>query len=126
MKRKLLMIEDDEQLRLVVSRYLRRKDWEFHEAADGAEGLAKAAQLQPEIILLDIQLPDLEGWEVCRKLKADAATANIPVVMVSGNLNTAEDKARGLEVGADDFLAKPFDLTELVLRMDGILKAIGR
>lgn len=126
MKRKLLMIEDDEQVRILVGRFLKRKNWEFHSGASGAEGLEKAASLHPDVVLLDIQLPDMEGWDICLRLKADAALKDIPVVMVSGKRMDPAHKARGLEVGADDCLAKPFDLTELLLRIDNILKARGR
>lgn len=126
MKRKLLMIEDDEQVRILVSRFLKRKNWEFHCGATGTEGLEKAAALHPDVVLLDIQLPDIEGWEICRRLKADSALREIPVVMVSGTKIDPAHKARGLEVGADDCLAKPFDLTELLLRIDNILRARGK
>lgn len=126
MKRKLLIIEDDEQVRLLVSRFLRRKDWEFHSATDGREGLEMAASLRPDVLLLDVQLPDMEGWDICRKLRTDAAMRLAAVIMVSGNRLEPDDKVRCLEAGADDFLAKPFDLTELMLRIDTILKVRGR
>lgn len=126
MKRKLLIIEDDEQVRLLVARFLRRKDWEFHGTGDGREGLELAASLRPDVLLLDVQLPDMEGWDICRMLRADAAMRSAAVIMVSGNRQEPADKVRCLEAGADDFLAKPFDLTELMLRIDTILKVRGR
>lgn len=125
MKRKLLMIEDDEHIRLLIARFFKRKNWEFHEGASGAEGLKMAASVHPDVVLLDIQLPDMEGWDVCKRLKADAVLRDIPVVMVSGNRLDPAHKARGLEAGADAFLAKPFDLTELLLRINNILRAWG-
>lgn len=126
MKRKLLMIEDDEQVRLLVSRFLQRKNWDFHGAATGSEGLEKSSSLRPDIVLLDIQLPDVEGWEVCRRLKGDPALRAMPIVMVSGHRISPNDKAAGLEAGADDFLSKPFDLTELILRMEAVLQVRGK
>ena len=119
------MIEDDDQVRHVVNQFLKRKDWEFHSAPTGTEGVEKASSVRPDVVLLDVQLPDMEGWDVCRQLKADAALRAIPVVMVSGNRFGAADRVRGLEAGADDFLVKPFDLTELLLRIENILKARG-
>lgn len=126
MKKRLLIIEDDEQVRLLVARFLRRKDWEFHDAADGREGLVKAAALRPDVVLLDVQLPDMEGWDICRKLRTGASLSSAAVIMLSGKRLEPADKAKGLEAGADDFLAKPFDLTELMLRIDAILKGRGR
>ena len=87
--------------------------------------MEKASSVRPDVVLLDVQLPDMEGWDVCRQLKADAALRAIPVVMVSGNRFGAADRVRGLEAGADDFLVKPFDLTEMLLRIENILKARG-
>lgn len=126
MKRKLLIIEDDEQVRLVVRQFLKRKDWEFHGAGSGQEGLEKSSSLLPDLIVLDVQLPDMEGWDICRRLKDDPVLKAIPVIMVSGNYLDPTHKARGLEAGADDFLAKPFDMTELLLRMNAILRSRGR
>ncbi|MBI5623782.1 MAG: response regulator transcription factor [Elusimicrobia bacterium] len=124
-KRRLLMIDDDRETRRMVGRYVRHKGWEFIEAADGAEGIVAALRDSPDLILLDIQLPDLEGWEVCRRLKAESLPEPIPIMMVSGARFSPEDKAHGLEIGADDYLSKPFDLSELWLRVEAILKARG-
>jgi len=125
MKRALLMIEDDEQVRHVMRLALKRSEWDFHGAPTGAAGLETAAKAAPSLILLDIELPDMQGFEVCRRLKADAATASIPVIMVSGTRLSPEEKARGLEAGADDFLAKPFNVSELLLRIGNILRVQG-
>jgi len=120
---KILMIEDDIEVRRLVGRSARRRAWEFHEAGTAAEGLTRARESKPDIILLDIQLPDGEGWDVCASLKRDALLARIPIVMVSGRRMLPEDKARGIAAGADDYLAKPFDPSELWLRIEAILKA---
>lgn len=126
MKRRLLMIEDDDQVSLVVGNFLKRQDWDFHAAGNGRDGIAAAAQLKPDVVLLDVQLPDMEGWDICKSLKRNPALAATPIVMVSGNRIDPESKAKGIEAGADDFLSKPFDLLELQLRIEGILKARGR
>lgn len=124
--RKLVMIEDDEQISLLVGRFLKRKSWDFHSAGTGSEGLEKSSSVRPDIVLLDINLPDTEGWDVCRRLRADPVLSETPVIMLSGHRLTPNDKARGLEAGADDFLSKPFNLTELSLRMEAILKVRGK
>ena len=113
MKRKLLMIEDDGQVCLVVRQFLKRKNWEFHSAATGTEGLEKASSVHPDVVLLDIQLPDMDGWDVCRKLKGGAALRAIPVVMISGTW-TAEERARASTLGIARLHAKPVDLARLV------------
>ena len=126
MKRTLLMIDDDEQVVYAVSKFLKRKNWDFHSALTGAEGLKKASSLRPDVVLLDVQLPDIEGWEICRRLKSDAALSGVSVVMVSGVRLGPADKAYGLEAGADDSLGKPFNLTELMLRLDAIMRIKGK
>lgn len=126
MKRVMLMIDDDEQVVYAVSRFLKRKDWDFYGAFTGTEGLKKASELHPDVVLLDVQLPDMEGWEICRRLKSDAALSGVSVVMVSGARLNPPDKALGLQSGADDFLGKPFNLTELLLRLDAIMRIKGK
>lgn len=126
MKRKLLIIDDDEQVHLLVSRFLKRKNWDYSGASTGAEGLAKSSSLRPDIVLLDIELPDVEGWEVCSRLKSDPALNATPVFMVSGHRLSPDDKVAGIKAGADDFLSKPFNLTELLLRMEAVLKVRGK
>lgn len=126
MKRTMLMIDDDEQIVYAVSRFLKRKDWDFHSALRGKEGLEKAAALKPDVVLLDVQLPDMEGWDICRTLKKDPALNGVTIVMVSGVMLTPTDKAFGLEAGADDFMGKPFNITELLLRLDAIMRTKGK
>ncbi|MBI4424024.1 MAG: response regulator [Elusimicrobia bacterium] len=117
MPMKLLMIEDDKDVRGLVARTAKRRRWEFHEAGTVQDGLASAAELGPDVILLDVQLPDGEGWDVCAALKKDERLRAIPVLMLSGKRMRPEEKARGLELGADDYLAKPFYTSELCLRI---------
>lgn len=126
MKRTMLMIDDDQQVVYAVSRFLKRKEWDFTGVFTGKEGLEKASALHPDVVLLDVQLPDIEGWEICRSLKKNPDLSGVTVVMVSGVKLTPDDKAFGLEAGADDFLGKPFNLTELLLRLDAIMRVKGK
>lgn len=125
MTRRVMMVEDDEQVRLIVDRLLRRKGWQFRGVPTAEQAVETAASFRPDAILLDVELPGADGYEACRLLKADPDLAAIPVVMVSGTRLHPAEKARGLEAGADDFLAKPFDGTELFLRLEAILKVRG-
>lgn len=125
-KRRVFYIEDDGQVSLVVGQFFKRQKWEFHSAATGQDGLDRAAEVKPDAILLDVQLPDMEGWDICRELRRKPELASVPIIMVSGRLADPESKAKGLEAGADDFLGKPFDLTELALRIEAILRARGK
>lgn len=125
MPKKLLMIEDDPDVRTVVARVARRKRWDFHEATTVAEGLEQAGRLRPDMILLDVQLPDGDGWDLCAAMKRDAGLRAVPILMLSGKRMQPEERARGIELGADDYMAKPFDPSELWLRIEAILKAKG-
>ncbi|MFA6318616.1 MAG: response regulator transcription factor [Elusimicrobiota bacterium] len=124
-KKRFLIIDDDRDTRSMICRYVQHKGWDCGQAPDGGRGLASAMAEPPDMILLDIQLPDLEGWEVCKRLRAEPPTRSVPIIMVSGARFSPEDKAAGLELGADDFMSKPFDLAELWLRVEAILRARG-
>jgi CheY-like chemotaxis protein len=89
-------------------------------AASGAEALALAAEQPPDLVLLDILMPEMDGFEVCRRLRADPATAHLPVIMITAS--EMAQKVKGLEAGADDFVAKPFDQAELVARVRSLLR----
>lgn len=123
MPKKLLMIEDDSEVRLVVARLAKRKSWEFHGAGNAQDGLALAARVAPDFIIIDVQLPDREGWDVCRDLKKHQALGRVPILIVSGRRMSPEDQALGIQIGADDYLVKPFDASELWMRVEAILRA---
>ena len=91
-------------------------------AANGAEALAICERGECDIVLLDVMMPDMDGFEVCRRLKAGLATHHLPVVMVTA-LDQPSDRVKGLEAGADDFLTKPINKTELMLRVKSMLKS---
>jgi two-component system phosphate regulon response regulator PhoB len=92
-------------------------------ARDGRSGLDEARAAQPDAIVLDLMLPEMRGEEVCRELKADGATASVPVIMLTAKAQ-AEERVAGLELGADDYVAKPFSPRELVLRVQAVLRRL--
>ncbi|HTV02444.1 MAG TPA: response regulator, partial [Luteitalea sp.] len=118
----ILNINDDEATRYVLSRTLRRAGYEIWEASSGYEGLMLARQ-SPRLIVLDIKLPDIDGLEVCRRLKADSRTSHIPVLQTSATFVSADRKAEGLESGADGYLAQPVEPTELIATVRALLRA---
>jgi two-component system phosphate regulon response regulator PhoB len=118
MKGSLVLIVDDEKdLRSLLDFNLLRAGYRTVHASNGAEALARVGSHAPDIILLDLNLPDLPGTEVCQRLKADPATRTIPVIMLTAR-GSEVDRISGFELGADDYVAKPFSVRELVLRLD--------
>lgn len=117
MSDRILVVEDDPQLRAVLLRFLQREGYEPIPAGTGEEALARVAETQPDLILLDVMLPGaLDGFAVCRRLKEDPHTALIPVTILTGLID-AEARTRGIEAGADDFLTKPFEYPLLRARL---------
>ena len=124
-QQQLLMIEDDTRLANMVGEYLRQSGYGFTHAADGLSGLA-ALQANPiDLVILDLMLPDMEGLEVCRRIKARSATsgeqANTAVLMLTAK-GDPMDRIVGLEIGADDYLPKPFEPRELLARIRAVLR----
>lgn len=119
----ILVVDDNEQNVELLQAYLESMPVEVHAAFDGVEALAKIEEgLTPDLILLDVMMPKMSGFEVCRKLKADAATADIPVMMVTA-LNELGDIERGVEAGTDEFLSKPVNKLELLTRVKSLLSS---
>ena len=116
-----LVVDDSDDVRLVARISLSAVGFDVHEASDGAEALAMARALVPDGIVLDLVLPDLDGAEVCRLLRADPVTAGITIVMATGNAD-ADDKARAFSAGADDYIVKPYPPRELTSRMNAALR----
>ncbi len=120
---KVLIIEDDKDIGELVDYNLRQEKMVTEICRSGADGLSRARRMAPDLILLDLMLPDLGGIEVCRALKADDKTRDIPVLMMTAK-GEEIDRIVGFEVGADDYLTKPFSPREMVLRVKAILRRI--
>ena len=121
---KILVIEDEEDIADLVAFNLRRNDYEVEMAHDGLRGLASARELLPDLIVLDLMMPGMDGISLFKELQRDAATRKIPVIMLTARGQT-EDKIQGLEIGADDYMTKPFSPKELMLRVKNLLKRSG-
>ena len=121
MAQKILIVDDDLDTLQLVGTTLERQEYEILAAKDGAQAVEMAKQDKPDLILLDIMMPKMDGYEVTRRLRADAETAGIPIIMFTAKAQV-EDKVEGLEAGADDYLTKPTHPTELVARVKAILK----
>jgi diguanylate cyclase (GGDEF)-like protein len=116
-----LVIDDSPLIHSLVRVRLEDEPVEVHFADSGRAGLEKAASMQPDLILLDVDMPEMDGFEACRRLKADPGTAAIPVVFLSG-ASTAQQKVQGLDLGAVDYVTKPFDPAELRARVRAALR----
>jgi len=113
---RVLVVDDEEKNRLLLADVLRAQGYTIRTANDGMEAMQAAAEFQPETVLLDIVMPKLDGVEVCRRLKADPATASIPILLTTA-LHEHADRMRGLQAGANDFLTKPLDTREVSSRV---------
>ena len=121
---KILLIEDNEMNRDMLSRRLERKGYTVAVAVDGAEGLDKVKVEQPDLVLMDMSLPVLDGWEATRRLKADEATRRIPIIALTAHAMTSdEQKAR--EAGCDDFDTKPIELPRLLQKIEAQLQRVS-
>ena len=107
MKKKILIVEDEESLLKLESILLTSKGYDVHGVGDGQAALDALAEIKPDLVLLDIMLPEIDGFEVCRLIKENAETRHIPVVMLTAK-KSREDMARGEQVGADWYITKPF------------------
>lgn len=118
----IVLVVDDEPLgRDSLEALLFNQGFQLEYAADGAEALAKAAQFIPDVILLDVMMPDMDGFEVCRRLRSDPVLADVPVILVTA-LDDRDSRLAGIEAGADDFVTKPFDRAELRTRVGTITR----
>ncbi len=125
MNPKILVADDEPDVLSLVGSNLRRAGFEVIEVEDGEAALEKSRRLVPDLLILDLMLPHLSGLEVCRSLKADPATAGIPIIMLTAKADEI-DRVVGLELGADDYVTKPFSPRELVLRVKGMLRRTTR
>ncbi len=118
---RILVVEDEEAILEVVSQAMKRHGFEVSTANNGDSALEMAYSLHPDIIILDIMLPKMDGWEVCRRLKREDETRNIPLIMLTAR-REERDVVEGLNLGADDYIKKPFSLVELIARVKALLR----
>ena len=117
---KILLVEDNELNRDMLSRRLARRGYEVVVAVDGEQGVAAAGRESPDIILMDMGLPVIDGWEATRRLKAEAGTSAIPVIGLTAHA-MAEDRDRALEAGCDDYDTKPVEFPRLLQKIEALL-----
>jgi CheY-like chemotaxis protein len=117
----ILVVDDNAQNVELMQAYLETLNCTVHVAVDGVDALEKVPKVRPDLILLDIMMPRMSGFEVCRRLKADPKTREIPILMVTA-LNELGDIERGVESGTDDFLTKPINKLELLARVKSLLR----
>jgi two-component system phosphate regulon response regulator PhoB len=119
-----LIVDDERDLAELIDFNLKSAGFSTHVAATGEAALSSAREQRPELVLLDLMLPDMPGTEVCRQLRSEALTRDVLIVMLTAKGEEA-DRVRGFEVGADDYVTKPFSVRELVLRLKAILRRSG-
>ncbi|HEV2614360.1 MAG TPA: response regulator [Gammaproteobacteria bacterium] len=120
-KIKVLIVEDDELNSDMLSQRLKRKGYDIILAVNGEEAIQIAKKKLPHIILMDMGLPILDGWEASRQLKADAATKHIPIIALTGH-TTATDRERSIEVGCEEYESKPVDFVSLIEKIEKLVK----
>ncbi|WP_200416439.1 response regulator transcription factor [Virgibacillus salexigens] len=118
MKRKILVVDDEWNMRNLIKIYLSKENFQVEEAVDGKEAIQMAQQTSYELMVLDIMMPDIDGWEVCKTVRK---TSLIPILMLTAR-NDVKDRVQGLNLGADDYLIKPFAAEELVARVNALLR----
>ena len=119
---RLLLVDDEDNLRSMLEAALRHSGFEVHPAASGRAALEEVPKVDPDLIVLDVMLPDLDGFAVCQRLRSEGNRT--PVLFLTAR-DTTEDKVRGLTMGGDDYLVKPFSLDELVARINAVLRRTG-
>ncbi|MFZ5877580.1 MAG: response regulator transcription factor [Nitrospirota bacterium] len=119
-----LVIEDEPDIVRLLTHYLEQSGYRVRTETTGSAGLRAALERAPDVIILDVMLPGLDGHEVCRRLRSDPATAAVPILMLTAR-GEETDKVRGLEIGADDYVTKPFSPKEVVARVKALLRRSG-
>ena len=118
MARKVLIVEDDGNIRELLRLYLEREGYEITEAENGEEGVAQWRKVNPDMILLDVMMPVMDGWEVCKIIRAES---KVPIIILTAKGETF-DKVNGLEMGADDYIVKPLEMREVVARVRAVFR----
>ncbi len=120
----ILIVEDNEMNRDMLSRRLERKGYAVRLAGDGAQGVELATSHPPDLILLDMSLPVMDGWEAARKLKSNPETARIPIIALTAHV-FSQDRERALEAGCDDYDTKPIELPRLLEKIEALISGAG-
>ena len=116
-----LIVEDDRNIQELLQLYLEKEGYAVTVASDGGQGLAKFRAIKPDLVLLDVMMPVMDGWAVCKAIRADSQT---PIIMLTAKGET-NDKVTGLKSGADDYVTKPFEMKELLARIEAVLRRTG-
>ncbi len=116
-----LVVEDDKNIQELLRLYLEKEGYAVTVADDGGQGLAKFRSIKPDLVLLDVMMPVMDGWAVCRAIRAEGST---PVIMLTAK-GELDDKVAGLKAGADDYVTKPFEMKELLARIEAVLRRTG-
>ncbi len=119
---RLLLVEDNEMNRDMLSRRLVRKGYEVEIAVDGQEGIDRIRESHPDLVLMDMSLPVVDGWEATRRLKADPTTSSVPVIALTAHA-MSDDRQKALDAGCDDYDSKPVDLPRLLGKIERLLSA---
>jgi two-component system cell cycle response regulator DivK len=122
---RILIVEDNESSRDMLTRRLTRRGYHVMSAADGKRGIAMAHEQSPDVIVMDMSLPEIDGWEATRRLKADPATCAIPIVALTAHA-MASDRKKAMDAGCDDYHTKPVDFETLVRSLEAFLEARNR
>ena len=116
-----LIVEDDKNIAELLQIYLQKEGYTVTLAADGGQGLALFRSVKPDLVLLDVMMPVMDGWSVCRAIRAES---QVPVIMLTAKSET-DDKVTGLKAGADDYITKPFEMKEVLARIEAVLRRSG-
>ena len=119
MSKKILIVEDDDNIRELLRLYLEREGFEISEAENGAVGLSTWKAQNPDMMLLDVMMPVMDGWQVCKEIRASGST--MPIIMITAKGETM-DKVSGLELGADDYIVKPLEMREVIARVRAVFR----
>lgn len=121
MPKKILIVEDEANIRELLRLYLEREGYTVLEAENGVEGIKKWKSDKPDMLLLDVMMPVMDGWEVCREIRAES---DVPIIMLTAKGETA-DRVSGLEMGADDYIVKPLEMAEVIARVRAVFRRIA-
>ena len=117
-----LIVEDDKNIQELLQMYLEKEGYAVTTAGDGGQGLAKFRSIQPDLVLLDVMMPVMDGWAVCRAIRAES---QVPIIMLTAK-GELDDKVTGLKSGADDYVTKPFEMREVLARIEAVLRRSDR